>query len=840
MPMILTPEPSISTGSSIQVTVAKTTDIESYTVTTDGTPPVLAKYIAYDNLVPQNPFIATVEDGLGKVLMDGGFPKWYNDNCNDAWTTYSDLGPSFKYLGDALDFLSNPTKTNSGNKKVLVLGDQISTGNYAVKDSGSGRGGFKKSIDKVCSIKGYTPTYKDISDYTDGLLDATFNELDAYCCILFFSTNWTSSKLITDGCIQNLITYRQSGNGIFVITDHGDRQLANLTDARTLSYNGFYRTANYLVTNFGCYFSGDYNRSPVNVGFLRANYGNHPLWANLSDSDNIYAGGSESRIFVTIFPLNYGSINLSLTTNGYIPVQFLLRYTDGSTKLETYTYGLNVPEVIFPMTDQDDLITATTIYTVKDTFYINFKIKHTKDCTGLIKINNAVIGNFKYTFSSDSTDININSSVAIALYQALARNVKVKNTNNIYIQMVTPLSYTKTIAIDFPTIEFTDLRFSKYLVKGYIREFTAPTYSTSNIRNLKKPIMDPNLRWWLPYKGLVFNAGIFKAYFERNGGNAFAQNNILKPQGSPTAGTQAIFKTYDFGPSAANSQIYFTFDFLEILSWDGEAFLIYNNDTVIAQKNYWIDSFYGDNDGVGLTNSLSANQAWPDEVHKFALYGQADANGKFKLGFGSTLNEPITNEAFSVDNIKLNVTYVSETFETDSNGWNLGTWDSQGTNSGTKMLGLMAGTNGQENYYKTYTFGASNANRKVKVSLVFYKVDSWDGEFFIIFANGIIVYKKSFVGTSYGNSDPSETGTKVALAASSPTWNFEECFNISFEAMTDASGNFKLGFGNTLDQPTWDEAAAVDNISISLLFEEDFESGPNGWNVDISPYALQY
>ena len=98
MGMLLTPEPCIATGSSIQISVAKTSDIESYAVTTDGTPPVLAKYIAYDNLVPQNPFIATVEDGLGKVLMDGGFPKWYNDNYSSSWISYSNLSPSFKYL----------------------------------------------------------------------------------------------------------------------------------------------------------------------------------------------------------------------------------------------------------------------------------------------------------------------------------------------------------------------------------------------------------------------------------------------------------------------------------------------------------------------------------------------------------------------------------------------------------------------------------------------------------------------------------------------------------------------------------------------------------------------
>ena len=835
MGMILTPEPIIKTGSSIQITVAKTTDIESYVVTTDGTPPVLAKYIAYDNLVPQNPFIATVEDGLGKVLLDGGFPKWYNDNCSDSWTTYANLSPSFKYLFDAIDFISNKTKVNAGNKKILVLGDAESTSNYSIKDAGSGRGGFQKSINKVCSIKGYTPTYKTLSDYSSGILDSTFAELDQYCCILFFSTVFTSAQLISDACISNLVTYRQSGNGIFFISDHGDRDIPDLTYARTQSYAGFYRTANYVVTNFGCWFSGNYDRSPVNVGFLRTNYGNHPLWVNLADTDYISAGGSESRIFVTSFPINYGSINLSITTDGYHPVQFLIRYTDGTTKLESYTYGLNVPEIIYPMTDQDVQFTNTVIYTVKDTFYINFKVSYSSDCSGLLKVNSTVVGNFAYNKATDKTTININSDKLIILYQAIARNVNVKNTNNIYIQMVSPISYTKTISIDFPVLTFNDFRFSKYLGQGYVREFTAPSYSTSNTRNFKHMILNKDLKWWLKFDDLRFKANIFRAYFEKNGDGSGASNYVLAPQSGNPSGSQLLFKTYDFGTGVANKPIQLSFDFIEIQSWDGEYFNVYGNDLLIAQKRYWVDSFYGNGDGDGTTNLLSKNTAWPDEIHQFSLNTITDANGKFKLGFGSTLDEALSNESFSIDNIKMYVQYSLENFESGSSGWNMGTWDSLNY---SKMLGLMGGTSGLEGYYKTYSFGIQNANRKVRVKLKFYKIASWDGEYFIMFANGSIVYKKSFVGTSYGNSDPSETGVQVTIDGNTSGWKFDEYFNLSFEAQCDENGNFKLGFGNTLDQPTWDEAAAVDDITIDLIFTEDFESGKNGWNVDTAGYAL--
>ena len=75
MGMNLTPEPGIYSGSTITINISKTSDIQEYAVTQNGIPPVIAKYIAYDSLTPANPFIATVEDGLENILLDGGFPK---------------------------------------------------------------------------------------------------------------------------------------------------------------------------------------------------------------------------------------------------------------------------------------------------------------------------------------------------------------------------------------------------------------------------------------------------------------------------------------------------------------------------------------------------------------------------------------------------------------------------------------------------------------------------------------------------------------------------------------------------------------------------------------------
>lgn len=57
------------------INVAFNESVESVAINKDGTPPSISKYIAYDTLNPPNPFISVTEDGAGRVVYDGGFPK---------------------------------------------------------------------------------------------------------------------------------------------------------------------------------------------------------------------------------------------------------------------------------------------------------------------------------------------------------------------------------------------------------------------------------------------------------------------------------------------------------------------------------------------------------------------------------------------------------------------------------------------------------------------------------------------------------------------------------------------------------------------------------------------
>ena len=482
MGMILSPEPGIYSGSSITVNISKTSDVTEFAVTKNGIPPVIAKYIAYDQLSPPNPFIATVEDGLGNILLDGGFPKWYNDFGNPAWTTYSDLSPSFKYLYDAIDFISNKTKVAAGNKKILVLGDQDFGYHYCVKDAGEHPGGFNNTITKICSIKGYQPTFKTRSDY-GGQLNCDYAELDQYCCVLFFSTVYTSERLITNEAIASLVSYRENKNGIFFITDHGDRDLTSVSEAIDSVNAGFYKTANLVVANFGCYFSGYYDRTPVNVGFLRANYGDHPLWTNLLNTDEIRAGGSESKVVVTEYPLYSDSITLGITEDSYIPVKFLMRMSNGSVQSSTYTYGKNVPEVLYFLNRDNSRIETNTKETFLKTHFTNIQVAFSSDVNGILKINSTPVGTFNYDFEQ--------GTVSKSFYSGYNSDIPVNDNDIFYIQMTNPLSYTKGLKIDFIKPTF-NIRVNKGIMEINKYEFEH-TESSSPFRNLNKLVCDKNI-----------------------------------------------------------------------------------------------------------------------------------------------------------------------------------------------------------------------------------------------------------------------------------------------------------------------------------------------------------
>ena len=119
---------------------------------------------------------------------------------------------------------------------------------------------------------------------------------------------------------------------------------------------------------------------------------------------------------------------------------------------------------------------------------------------------------------------------------------------------------------------------------------------------------------------------------------------------------QSTSKTYDFGSENAGKQVDIRFDFLEIDTWDGEQFLVFiDGQEVSSNKHY----HRVNESGSVEIGQITGTAATKDEKIEYTFKTLLDDEGKFTLGFGSTLNESIDNESFGIDNIVISTSGVS-------------------------------------------------------------------------------------------------------------------------------------------------------------------------------------
>lgn len=337
--------PSVAPGnfySPQTVSFGFSSEVTGVASTTGAYPPSLSKYIAYDTLTPPGPFIAVTEDGRGRVLYDGGFPKIYNNRMT-GWNgvgtlpaTFADLIPAHKYFHNVIKWIANPAKA----KKVLVIGDRDPShgANYMVKSTSNN--GFNITLSRISMIAGFTVDFKDTADYPNAMLDMTATELNAYAAVIFVGSSDSTAPRITTQAVDNLVAYREAGNGILMITDHG-YNLASINDVNNAG-QAFFKTVNMVAARFGAYFTGNFDRTAVNVGYLRSTYGDHPVYNGLLDTDDFAASGSESIIVVTQTPIQSPGQVGSFTANaiGMNQINLLVNLQDGSTYSEKFQYNI--------------------------------------------------------------------------------------------------------------------------------------------------------------------------------------------------------------------------------------------------------------------------------------------------------------------------------------------------------------------------------------------------------------------------------------------------------------------------------------------------------------------
>lgn len=407
-------------------------------VTRTDKAPILTEVLAYDTgpITPnppnpaapgpsvERPFLVVTQDGRGNVVYDGGFPKFYNNalkNTAGAWpatlpSTFAELTAASKYMYNAFNFCASKSKVGNGNRKVLLINNADRGYDYYILGSHfnpyAGQTpinelyGFKDTFDAICAIGGWEPTYYT---YTGSMIDLSYDELDQYTHIVYLSSQGglavPAGFRCTENFANNVATYRAAGNGVIIITDHTNYNFTSVDDALARS-DGFVPDANRLAAKYDCYFSGNVNRQPVSVGEIRRQIGlpgppeNHPLLANLSDSEFIFAGSSESVIFPKIYtdevvPENQPLVVPMLTVGTY-RVNVLIQLENGDILTKPMLFTIIDPSAIQLHDSFNRTVTPTSqTYKLAIDYSLHYLTDPSLTLTGEIRRNGVLQGYFR-------------------------------------------------------------------------------------------------------------------------------------------------------------------------------------------------------------------------------------------------------------------------------------------------------------------------------------------------------------------------------------------------------------------------------------------------------------
>lgn len=281
---------------SLKVKLSKALDFPvTYTYNTQDitTSSVLdkAENLVYDQF--GNPFISVVDNvGGGRLIFDGGFPKYYNNQ----WTsvdpkTVDDLPDQFKFMYNVVNWIS---ETHRSRGKVLFYGDKsMDTLNYNVKYTGAAD--FGVGIPNAIEMTGLTPVVKNFLDYggehcTDKKAEISLSEMNQYASIVMMSSDHSLCTTFSEETSNNFTTYVNNGGGVYIITDH----------------SVFQTGGNQILRKFGSEFYGTIDRTQGHNAYklstIWSNLENteydkdHALWSNFESTDYIPAGFSEGNV----------------------------------------------------------------------------------------------------------------------------------------------------------------------------------------------------------------------------------------------------------------------------------------------------------------------------------------------------------------------------------------------------------------------------------------------------------------------------------------------------------------------------------------------------------------
>jgi hypothetical protein len=303
------------------------------------------------------------------------------------------------------------------------------------------------------------------------------------------------------------------------------------------------------------------------------------------------------------------------------------------------------------------------------------------------------------------------------------------------------------------------------------------------------------------------------------------------------------------------------FDFLEVDSWDNERFRISINGRVVdlGQFSWRNDEGAGSfNAGNGITVEKTAavdisgygrsGRRWRDNdnLHHFRI--TVDNPGEaLQVGFGSTLNQSVSDESWGVDNFLITADgfrIVGDEFstnvESDDFAAGVAAWtvpQIATDDSGNPYLGGFGKQNGVDT---ERVFQLPKDTETVVVEFDFLEIDSWNDEEFFIEINdqriklGEFDWRDDEEGTAFQVGDGIFVQKSAAVDISgigansnNIAWHNDNLHHFRI-IVTDPGSHLKLGFDANLSAGADNESWGVDNLSIDahgvdLLLDRDFD-----------------
>ena len=338
----------------------------------------------------ERPYVQVIDDGLGAVILDGAFSKYYNGRIG----TLAE-GPTRKYFINAMKYLNRKGRT-SGSKKALLINDASiadngGAGAYSVMSGVSS--GFATFLPSLFGDAGYSIlTVVDRDSYPGNELAPTLAELNSFDVIFFMGSRVNVG--ISPAIAKLFAAVRKNGVGLYLCTDHG-----------TDDVSGYYIGVNMILKEItDAKFIGSYDFSPgTTVGYNKALYGDHPLFEGMDDTEVISGSTSDSNV-VQAVPSPLILPQTVTVDKAYTTLKFAVQNTStGELTSEAYNYYVN-SEPLYTLTSGMSGTVPMEEWSPLpvETRYVRFRrVKQYFDAadgdqlvSGLVRVGPVVIGSF--------------------------------------------------------------------------------------------------------------------------------------------------------------------------------------------------------------------------------------------------------------------------------------------------------------------------------------------------------------------------------------------------------------------------------------------------------------